>query len=156
MHKSVVFWAALAHANPDSGCKLSIFVLTWHSSLAQTFPMASKPSLLTMPQYRQIPTLASCTLAWATGTDKSAEFDVVSRNSTSACSVALSARASSQNSLVRPHPSCRSTLIASSSSLHTYPDEKIKTLLFNDFYNIHSFDVNEFKHFFLLFIIHSK
>lgn len=42
-----------------------------------------------------------------------------SRNSMIAFSVRESAKANNQNSLVRPHPSCSSTRIASSSSLQT-------------------------------------
>ena len=45
---------------------------------------------------------------------------IPSLNSTIALSVLESARAINQNNLVLPHPSWRSTLIASSSSLNTY------------------------------------
>lgn len=51
------------------------------------------------------------------GPDIAAMFP--SRNSIIAFKVRESASANSQNSFVRPHPSCNSTRIASSSSLHT-------------------------------------
>lgn len=48
---------------------------------------------------------------------------VPSLNSTMALRALESARAITQKSLVRPQPSCRSTLMASSSSLNTYSQQ---------------------------------
>lgn len=93
-------------------CLLLVHVLaacTWHSALAQTFPIANSPELPVTPQKRHRPI----------------ELDgpeiialLPSLNSTIAFNVFESASASSQNNFVRPQLSCNSTRIASSSSLH--------------------------------------
>jgi hypothetical protein len=81
---------------------------TWHSWSAHMLPIASSPEFPVAPQNRQTPDATPAGL-----------LRVPSRNSTIAFSVHESANAITQNNLVRPHPSCKSTLIASSSSLHT-------------------------------------
>lgn len=83
---------------------------SWHCASAQTLPISRSPELPVIPQKRQRPT-ASCgpdIIVW-----------LPSRNSTIAFRVLESAKASSQKSLVRPHDSCNSTRMASSSSLQT-------------------------------------
>jgi hypothetical protein len=71
-------------------------------------PIASNPEFPVVPQNRQTPDVTPAGLLLAP-----------SRNSTIAFNVQESANAITQKSLVRPHPSCKSTFIASSSSLHT-------------------------------------
>lgn len=73
------------------------------------FPIANIPEFPVVPQKRQIPLIPAALVRVPP-----------SRYSTKAFKVLESAKARSQNSLVLPQPSCSSTLMASSSSLHTW------------------------------------